>query len=336
MGSNKITSAPSPKPESSRGVLIGITGSTGFLGRGVLRALTLDGGIRLRCLVRHGEPRDGLPDIDWMSGDLMNEADCEEFVDGLDAVVHLAQSNSPATSDRHWPSDFASNVSPSLNLFEALRRRREHDACHLAFASSGGAVYGRHGAGRRALSETDECLPLSPYGIQKLAVEHYLRTACDQGWLRATVLRIGNAYGCLLPAERRQGLIGVAMTRLLAGQPVRVFGPLSTVRDYVHVDDVARAFHSALAGDERLSATSKFRIFNIGSGVGHSVAQVLEVISQVTGRDITTETSGFGGATLSSVPAVVLDIAKASRELGWAPRVGLREGIANLHASLSN
>lgn len=314
-------------------MLIGITGSTGLLGGSVLRALTVPVGARVRCLVRHNAPRGGQLPIEWMLGDLMNEADCEEFVDGLDVIIHLAQSNSPATSDRHWPSDFAANMAPSLNLLEALRRRGGKTS-HFVFASSGGAVYGRHGADRRALRETDECLPLSPYGIQKLAVEHYLRTACDQGWLRATVLRIGNAYGCLLSAERRQGLIGVAMARLLAGQPVRIFGPPGTVRDYVHVEDVARAFSLALSCDGQLSKQSNFRVFNIGSGKGHSVAEVLVLLGQVTGRDVPTETSGFGAATISSVPSVVLDITKASNELGWTPRVELRNGIHSVYVGV--
>lgn len=272
-----------------------------------------------------------LPRVEWMSGDLMNEADCEEFVEGLDAVVHLAQSNSPAASDRHWPSDFVANMAPSLNLLEALRRRG--NASHLVFASSGGAVYGRSGAGSRPFRETDECLPLSPYGIEKLAVEHYLRTACDQGWLRATVLRIGNAYGCLLSSERRQGLIGVAMARLLAGQSVRIFGPLATVRDYVYVDDVARAFRLALVCDHQLSTRSQFRVFNVASGVGHSVAEVLTLLGQMTGREVPTESSVFGAATISSVPSVVLDVDKAHRELGWAPLVSLHDGISAMYAA---
>jgi len=313
---------------------IGITGGTGLLGSSVVQTLTLPVGTRLRCLVRHGAPRTDQAGIDWVPGDLMNEADCEEFVDGLDVVVHLAQSNSPTTSDRHWPSDFAANVTPSLNLFEALRRRGG-DPCHLIFASSGGAVYGRHETSHRALRETDECFPLSPYGIQKLAMEHYLRTACDQGWLRATVLRVSNAYGSLLSAERRQGLIGVAMARLLAGQPVRIFGPLATVRDYIHVDDVARAFDSVLASGYESSAENNFRVFNIGSGTGHSVAEVLALLGKVTGCDVPTENSGFGAATISSVPAIVLDISKVKRELAWEPRVSLHDGIAAMYVAES-
>jgi UDP-glucose 4-epimerase len=260
-----------------------------------------------------------------MAGDLMNEADCAEFVEGVDAVAHFAQSNSPAISDRHWPSDLVANISPGLNLLEALRKRRGDGECHLIFASSGGAVYGSGPADGVAFRETDECRPLSPYGIQKLAMEHYLRTASEQGWLRATVLRISNAYGELLAAERRQGLIGVAMARVLAGRAVRVFGSLETVRDYVHVEDVARAFGAALS-----KAGESFRVFNIGAGAGHSVAEVLELIGRVTGREVRMEVSDFGKAAIGLVPRVVLANGKAREELGWVPEMGLEEGIRGM------
>jgi UDP-glucose 4-epimerase len=267
--------------------LLGITGATGLLGGRFLRyVVEVMPEVRVRCLARHVAGHLEHPVVEWMSGDLMNEADCAEFVEGLDAVAHFAQSNSPAISDRHWPSDLVANISPGLNLLEALRRRKGDEGCHFVFASSGGAVYGKEPADGVAFRETDECRPLSPYGIQKLAVEHYLRTACEQGWLRATVLRISNAYGELLAAERRQGLIGVAMARVLAGQAVKVFGPIETVRDYVHVDDVARAFGKALGSP---GMAENHRVFNIAAGVGHSVAKVLALIGRVTGREVRLE-----------------------------------------------
>jgi len=308
--------------------LLGITGATGLLGGRFLRhVVERMPGVQVRCLARHVAGHFVHPGVEWMSGDLMNEADCAEFVVGLDAVAHFAQSNSPAISDRHWPSDLVANISPGLNLLEALRRRKGAGRCHFVFASSGGAVYGREAADGVAFRESDVCAPLNPYGIQKLAVEHYLRTACEQGWLRATVLRISNAYGELLAAERRQGLIGVAMARVLSGQPVKVFGSVETVRDYVHVDDVARAFGLALEGQSNQEA---FRIFNIGAGVGHSVAEVLGLIGRVTGREVKTEVSDFGQAALSLVPRVVLANGKARDELGWEPEIGLEEGIGGL------
>ena len=312
---------------------LGITGSTGLLGgrflRYVVKAMPE---VQVRCLARHVAGHFEHPGVEWMSGDLMNEADGAEFVEGLDAVAHFAQSNSPAISDRHWPSDLVANISPGLNLLEALRRRKGVGRCHFVFASSGGAVYGREPADGVAFRESDVCAPLNPYGIQKLAVEHYLRTACEQGWLRATVLRISNAYGELLAAERRQGLIGVAMARVLAGQAVKVFGSVESVRDYVHVEDVARAFGLAL---EKRKAEEAFRILNVGAGVGHSVAEVLDIIGRVTGREVRTEVSDFGQAAISLLPRVVLANEKAKEELGWEPEIVLEEGILELMRNAS-
>ena len=307
---------------------LGITGASGLIGGRFLRLWTNENPeVQVRCLARHVAGHFEHPGVEWMSGDLMNEADCAEFVDGLDAVVHFAQSNSPAISDRHWPSDLVANISPALNLLEALRRRRGDGACHFVFASSGGAVYGREPADGVAFRETDHCQPLNPYGIQKLAVENYLRTACEQGWLRATVLRISNAYGALLAAERRQGLIGVAMARGLAGQAVKGFGALETIRDYVHVDDVARAFGKSLGTDQQ---GKNYSVFNIAAGRGHSVVEVLKLIGSATGRDVRLEQSDFGKAALGLLPRVVLANGKAREELGWEPELGLEEGIRRM------
>ena len=307
---------------------LGITGASGLIGGRFLRLWTTENpDVQVRCLARHVAGHFEHPGVEWMSGDLMNEADCAEFVEGVDAVAHFAQSNSPAISDRHWPSDLVANISPALNLLEALRRRRGDGTCHFVFASSGGAVYGREPADGVAFRETDHCQPLNPYGIQKLAVENYLRTACEQGWLRATVLRISNAYGALLAAERRQGLIGVAMARVLAGQAVKVFGALETIRDYVHVDDVARAFGKSLGTDQQ---EKNYSVFNIAAGRGHSVAEVLELISRATGREVRLEQSDFGKAALGLLPRVVLANGKAREDLGWEPEIGLEEGVRGI------
>ena len=158
-------------------------------------------------------------------------------------------------------------------------------------------------------------------------MENYLRTACEQGWLRATVLRISNAYGALLAAERRQGLMGVAMARVLAGQTVKVFGSLETIRDYVHVDDVARAFGKGLGIPGK---GENYSVFNIAAGRGHSVAEVLELIGRATGREVRLEQSDFGKAALGLLPRVVLANAKAREELGWQPEITLEEGVREM------
>jgi UDP-glucose 4-epimerase len=307
--------------------LIGLTGATGVIGSRLLASLVKEHPeVRIRCFARN-IPSDRCSDaVEWFQGDLMSEADCTEFVHGLDAICHFAQSNTPAISDRHWPSDLVSNIGATLNLLEALRRRGDRP-CHFLFASSGGSVYGQSNPTGGIYSEDMTCQPLSPYGIQKLAIEHYLYLASQQGWLTATVLRFSNVYGSILSPERRQGLIGVSISRILEGEKVQIFGSEETVRDYVHVDDVTRA---ALLG---IFQNGTFQIFNIGAGEGHSVREVLEILERVSGRPMIKEASDFGKNSFRLTPLVVLSIEKARRELGWVPKISLEDGIATLWKS---
>jgi UDP-glucose 4-epimerase len=307
--------------------LIGLTGTTGVIGSRLLaRLASTYPELRIRCFARN-IPVDRIgKNVEWFQGDLMSEADCGEFVHGLEAIGHFAQSNAPAISDRHWPSDLVSNIGATLNLLEALRRRPE-PPCHFLFASSGGAVYGHRNPEGGVYSEEDECRPLSPYGIQKLAIEHYLYLASQQGWRTATVLRISNVYGSILSPERRQGLIGVSISRILEGEKVQIFGSEETVRDYVHVDDVIRA---AMLG---IFQTDTFQIFNIGAGEGHSVGEVLEILERVSGRPMIKESSDFGKNSFRLTPRVILSIEKARRELGWVPKISLENGITALWKS---
>lgn len=304
--------------------LIGLTGATGMIGSRLLTHLSEHfPESRIRCLARNLPAERIHQNVEWMQGDLMSEADCAEFVHGLDVIGHFAQSNTPAISDRHWPSDLVGNISSSLNLLEALRRRDEKP-CHFLFASSGGAIYGQGRPGQEFFAEEDPCVPLSPYGIQKLALEHYLHLASQQGWLTATILRFSNVYGSILPAERRQGLIGVAVARMMEGQSIQIFGSADIVRDYLHVDDAVRA--SALA----MSPGGRFQVYNIGAGVGHSVKDILEILERVSGASVRTEVSDFGKNSFRLTPRVVLSIEKADSELHWQPLITLQEGIANL------
>jgi UDP-glucose 4-epimerase len=209
---------------------------------------------------------------------------------------------------------------PTLTLLEAVRGARTRP--HLVFASSGGTVYGT-GTGRRPLRENDNCLPQSSYGIQKLAAEHYLRVAAEHGWLTAMVLRIGNPYGVLLPPERLQGLIGTAVSQLRARLPIRVFGNLANVRDYVHLTDTCRAFELALERRE------PFDVVNIGSGEAFSVADILGLIEDLEGAPVDVELERRAAA--HDLPSwVVLDIRKARRTLGWSPEITLRDGLSLL------
>jgi UDP-glucose 4-epimerase len=254
----------------------------------------------------------------WVQGDLGSAADCRQFVRSAKVIVHLAHSTTPLTSDRNLPADIQLNLVPTLNLLQAIRDAGT--VPFVVFASSGGAVYGAVQPGK-PVSESSVCRPASSYGIVKLAVEQYLRVAAEQGWLRAVALRIGNPYGVLLPTERTQGFIGVALNRIVHGQPVRVFGNPNNVRDYIHLQDVASCVLRVL------SLPSKFAVYNVGGGQGRSVLDILRLLGEMTGLPVQSETEQPSDAAWALPSWIVLDIRKARLELDWSPKVDFDEGL---------
>jgi UDP-glucose 4-epimerase len=205
-------------------------------------------------------------------------------------------------------------------LIEAIRAAGTRP--HVIFASSGGGVYSP-ARERRPLCEDDPRVPATSYGIMKIAAELYLEMAAAQGWLTATSLRISNPYGLLLPMRRNQGFIGVAVHRVLRGLPIRIFGDPENVRDYIHLADVARAVAVTVRGQ------IAYRVYNIGSGAGLSVRQIVDAIEAILERRIELT---FESEPLSHqlTPWNVLDISRARRELGWQPRVAFDDGLRAL------
>lgn len=312
---------------------IGITGASGLIGRHLVGYfLERAPHVSLRCLGRKIPSHAATDRLAWVQGDLISDVETREFVEGLDVVIHLAQAGSPARSDRDWAGDHAANGQITLNLLQALRDRGGSPA-RFVYASSGGAVYGLWRD--RPFRETDECLPLSPYGIQKLTAEHYLRLAVEQGWMTARILRIGNAYGAILPPEKLQGVIGVAINRVHQGLPVRLFGSPDTVRDYVHLDDLARAFDLCTGSLGPLTNDSTYSVINVGTGEGVSTRRIFDLIADVSHRPVEIERSEYGSRAFALTPQVVLDVGKAGQELAWRPTVTLREGIDRLWANES-
>jgi UDP-glucose 4-epimerase len=301
--------------------LVGLTGATGFLGQRLVVHLTGLGNTRVRALSRNiSSELAERPGLEWFQGDLTSARDCAAFVDGLDAVAHLAHTNTPLTSDRDLVSDAALNLLPSLTLLEAIRSAGT--VPHLVYAGSGGAVYHPSTTGR-PFDESAPTAPSTSYGIVKLAFEDYLRVGAAEGWLTAASLRIGNAYGALLNPERLQGFIGVALHQLAVGRPIRVFGDLDNVRDYVHLDDIASAFELALH-----RPSEGFEIYNIGTGRGASVDELITILCTVAGVARAFELDSENAERARHLPRwAVLDSGKARRELGWSAKVDLEGGI---------
>jgi UDP-glucose 4-epimerase len=297
----------------------GIAGAKGFIGSHLAEHIAAAQTSGVRLLVRNTSKYQGPPSAEVLQGDLMSRLDCERFARDLDVIYYLAHTNTPVSSDSDLPSDALVNLIPLLNLLEAIRKLGTKP--HIVYFSSGGAVYAPK-LDRAPYKETDPCGPVSSYGIQKLAAEEYLRLASAKGFLTATVLRVGNVYGSPLSQFRTQGLIGVAATCVAQNRPVRIFGNPNNVRDYIHLDDLNDiARRSAVPRD-------RFIIMNVGSGLGHSVLEILTLMEELWRNPIDCRFDQECGAGLTDW--VVLDNTKAKEAYGWSPAVDLRTGIARM------
>lgn len=303
---------------------IGIVGAKGFIGSQLSRHILEARPGAVRLFVRNTSNYENPLGAEVLQGDLMSRSDCESFARDLDLIYYLAHNNTPVNSDLDLPSDALVNLIPLLNLLEAIRKLRTNP--HVVYFSSGGAVYAPK-QDRVPYKETDPCGPVSSYGIQKRAAEEYLRLASGKGFLTSTILRTGNVYGIPLPQFRMQGLIGVAVTCVAQNWPVRVFGNPDNVRDYIHLDDLTEIVVRSSVPRQ------PFTILNVGSGLGHSVLDILRIIEEIWGNSIDTHFDHDCGAGL--VDWVVLDNGKARQEYGWSPAVDLRSGISRMLEGLA-
>lgn len=291
-----------------------VIGANGFIGSHLVDALVRDG-YDVTAFDRFGssEPSFTSKNVRIIRGDFLSGADLEAAVCGQDYVFHFLSSTNPATAQSDPTLDIRTNVVQTVDLLEACVQA---EVKHFFFASTGGAVYGPQ---KLALfGEEDPTLPVSPYAIGKLSIENYLRYFEVVHGLASTALRISNPYGPRQKAHRRQGLIPIVLRQVLLDEPVVRFGDGSMVRDYIYVGDLVDMI-IRLVGVPHVFGT-----YNMGSGVGHSVTEVLEAIHDVVNQDfvVREETT-----PVTFVDRVVLDTSRYEAEFGPVTLTGLDDGI---------
>lgn len=293
-----------------------VLGGGGFIGSHLVTAL-LEQGAQVRVLERPYRQRSPVlpahPALQWQEGDFGNIQDIHRALDGVDVVFHLVSTTQPQSSNDDPSFDVSSNLLATLNLLEELRAKKD---TKLIFISSGGTVYGR--PQQTPIAETHPTEPTCSYGIVKLAIEKYLALYHLLHGLDYRVLRLANPYGPGQEANRAQGVIGTFLLRVVHDEPIEVWGDGSVVRDYLYIADTVSALLQAATYQGRE------RIFNIGSGSGHSVREIIAAVEQATGK---TARASYTAARKFDVPVSVLDIGRARSELGWQPKVNLNEGL---------
>jgi UDP-glucose 4-epimerase len=290
-----------------------VIGGNGFIGSALVLRL-VDEGYMVRVL-DPGVPR---PDIDWtaceyIQGDLSHPAVVDTAVSGADIVFHLASTTVPGTSNLDPHGDVTSNLLGLLNLLASMRHVGVN---RLVFLSSGGTVYGPPRS--LPVAESHPTDPISSYGIHKLMVEKYLQLAHRLHGFDYRIVRPANLYGPRQRLDTAQGAVAVFLDRALRDEPIQIWGDGSVVRDYAYVADAVDAMLRAARYE------GAERIFNIGTGVGVSLNQLVAEIGKVLGRRIKVE---HGAPRALDVPANVLDCTLARRHLGWSASTSLQAGL---------
>lgn len=293
-----------------------VIGGAGFLGSHVVEALTA----RERLVTVVGRsPATSYPlppGVRYISGDYGERTFLLNALKGVDEIINLSYSTVPSTSFEDPVRDILSNLPAAVGLFETASCL---DVKRIVVVSSGGTVYGP--AQRLPIDEEHPTNPISPYGVTKLAIEKYglmFRRLKD---LPVVIVRPSNAFGERQRPFSGQGFVATAMASVLSRQEMFLYGFSGTVRDYVHVTDVATGIVAALESGKPGG------LYNIGSGLGRTNREVLDAIYPLA------LTAGLEPhitvlpAREFDVEANILDSSKLKHDTGWEPMVPFQTGI---------
>jgi UDP-glucose 4-epimerase len=238
-----------------------------------------------------------------------------------EVVYHLAAQIDVRRSVADPLFDARVNVLGTIALATAAL---EAGCRRLVFASSGGTVYGEPDPADLPIDERYPPRVTNPYGVSKRSAEDYLAALAELHGLEPVSLRLGNVYGPRQDPHGEAGVVAIFCNRLLAGEPVTIFGDGRQTRDYVFVEDVVDAF---IAGGVHPDAPGA-RI-NVGTGVETSVLELYDALRAVSGLG---GEPGFAPARPGELGRIALDCAEAERVLGWRATVDLREGLSRTWA----
>lgn len=235
------------------------------------------------------------------------------MVERPDAVIHMAAQKSVGASVEDPVFDAHENIIASLHLLESCRQAGTRK---VVFASTGGALYGD--TDQLPTPEEHPTFPESPYGIAKLAVEHYLRFYAQVHGFKTVSLRMANVYGPRQDPLGEAGVIAIFCRRVLNNKAVTFFGDGLQTRDYTFVKDAARAFVLAVEQDRSMTV-------NIGTGRETSLVALADQLQDIVGHPIPRE---YAPARPGEIRRSCLDPGLAKQLLDWEPCYSFEEGLS--------
>lgn len=339
-----------------------VTGGAGFIGSHVVDAYIRAGhDVWVLDDLSRGKRENVNPHARFIRMDLRSPDLKDLLAEGsFDCVSHHAAQIDVRVSVLDPARDAMVNIVGTLNLLEAMRRV---GFPRLIFASTGGAIYGEQH--HYPATEQHPAVPLSPYGVTKLAVEHYLEYYRQVHGMKYVVLRYANVYGPRQDPEGEAGVVAIFCRKILRGQRLIIYGDGEQTRDYVYVEDVARANLLALDYPARQSVESPQSVESVESKRATASAESVEVIGHIengaptrsrlnrlnglksvfnVGTGVETSVNALAATLLEAADAdcpimhqparpgeqlrSVIDPSRADQVLGWKPAVPVIDGLS--------
>ena len=303
-----------------------VVGGAGYIGAHVAYLLQENGyGVRIYDDFSNGlKSRIEGKFSDVVIGDVLDRQALISACEGIDAVIHLAAKKAVGESVDNPLKYYENNVGGTLNLLAAMSLK---GVKKIVFSSTA-AVYAP--SEKLAITEDDLTEPLSPYGQTKLLSEKLISAVAKAENLSAISLRYFNVVGALrdeFADNSKDNLVPKVFAALKAGKNPEIYGsdyPTkdgSCIRDYIHISDLAKAHLVAL---EKVFTTKVDEVYNVGSGTGYSVTEMINQIAESIGKAITPTLSPRRPGDTAQL---IASIAKIERDLGWKPERSLKEMI---------
>lgn len=278
-----------------------IIGAAGFIGTNLTITLAKDPNNTLTLVdtnLAFFKPlqRLGIANIRYVQNDLTPNSNFDDLLKNQDVVFHLVSTTSPTTSNQKISEEIERNVIFTSNLLQTCVSQKIK---RVIFISSGGTVYGINA--KCPIREDEQNYPISSYGFQKLSIEKLLYLYNYMYGLDYRIIRLANPYG---PYQRPNGKLGAVTTftfKAINGEPIEIFGDGSVIRDYIYIDDAITAVINISFSKTDL------KIFNVGSGYGITLLQVISEIEKALNVKVNVK---FLPSRKVDVPQNYLDVSR--------------------------
>ena len=304
-------------------------GGAGFIGSNLIKAIEHQGNRQYGLFVI--EPvfsnisRLALEDVTIFRGEISNFDFVQSVIEAnqIDTVVHLVATIIPGSTFEDYKREFQQVIFPTIELMQYCAQKD----IRFVYFSSGGTVYGDRKGTVVPFKESDAMAPISYYGWSKQMMENSILYMHRTQNLQYIIIRPSNPYGKGQNLYGKQGLIAVALGKILAGENIQVWGDGSAVRDYIYIDDLGKAVVSLLSDPANVNIT-----MNIGSGKGYNVNQIIGFLREIVKEEVGVD---YVAARQTDVSSVVLDTTLLCCIIDFKP-INIREGITKFYNDIRN